>query len=163
MSGGEQPPEAGRLVATLRARRETLAVAESLTGGLLAATLVDVPGASAVFRGGLVVYATDLKETLAGVDPGLLDAVGAVHPEVAVALAAGARTRCGATWALSTTGVAGPGAVDGHPPGTVFVGLAGPTGDRAHRLTVSGSRRAIRRGTVAAAVRLLGEELARSS
>src|SRR5215470_10980125 len=96
------------VVSALVVRAQTLAVAESLTGGLLAATLVDVPGASKVFRGGLVVYATDLKASLAGVPADLLAERGPVDPDVAVALAAGARERCGATWGLGTTGVAGP-------------------------------------------------------
>ena len=90
----------GRLVA----RGETLATAESLTGGLLAATIVDVPGASNAYRGGLVVYATDLKATLAGVPPQLLEARGAVDPDVAAALAGGVRQRCRADWGLSTYG-----------------------------------------------------------
>jgi nicotinamide-nucleotide amidase len=114
------------LVAALSARGETVAVAESLTAGLVCATLARVPGASAVLRGGLVVYATELKTALAGVDPGLLAEHGAVHPEVAAQLAEGARDRCGATWGLGLTGVAGPSAQDGVEPGTVYVGLAGP-------------------------------------
>ena len=115
------------LIAALRRRGETLAVAESLTGGLLAATLVDVPGASRVFRGGLIVYATDLKATLAGVPAELLAARGPVDPDVAVALARGARERCGADWGLATTGVAGPEPQDGAAVGTVFVAVAGPS------------------------------------
>src|SRR6185369_8134485 len=118
--------DAAGLLAALAARGETLAVAESLTGGLLAATIVDVPGASAAFRGGFVVYATDLKATLAGVDRDLLASRGPVDPDVAVALAVGARERCGADWGLATTGVAGPDPQDGVPVGTVFVGIAGP-------------------------------------
>ncbi|MCW2609670.1 MAG: cina protein, partial [Cryptosporangiaceae bacterium] len=97
---------ADHVLAALRRRGETLAVAESLTGGLLAATLVAVPGASTVFRGGLVVYATDLKVTLAGVPADLLAERGPVDGDVAAALAAGARDRCGADWGLATTGVA---------------------------------------------------------
>lgn len=142
---------AGRTLAALSARRETLAVAESLTGGLLAATLVDVPGASDVFRGGLIVYATDLKATLAGVDPALLAARGPVDPDVAVALAEGARQRCGAQWGIATTGVAGPAAQDGAPVGTVFLGLAGPHGPhpaRRLRLPIDLGRDGIRRRAV---------------
>src|SRR4051794_41697803 len=108
---------AAAAVHTLVDRKETLATAESLTGGLVAATLVEVPGVSAVFRGGLVVYATDLKHALAGVPEGLLADRGPVDPDVAVALAHGARERCGADWGLATTGVAGPG-----PPGGGGVG-----------------------------------------
>jgi nicotinamide-nucleotide amidase len=142
------------LVEALRARAETLAVAESLTGGLLAATIVDVPGASKVFRGGFVVYATDLKHRLAGVDAQLLAARGPVDGDVAAQLAEGARARCEATWGLATTGVAGPDPQDGKPVGTVFVALAGPV-SAVERLSLTGDRAAIRRGAVAAALALL--------
>src|ERR671933_205540 len=98
------PPDvlltAAELVATLRARGQTLAVAESLTGGALAASVVDVPGASAVLRGAVVAYATDLKHRLLGVDGDLLAAQGPVHPEVARQMADGVRERLGATWGL---------------------------------------------------------------
>jgi nicotinamide-nucleotide amidase len=147
---------ADRAVRLLGARGQTLAVAESLTGGLLAATIVDVPGASRVFRGGLVVYATDLKATLAGVPEDLLAARGPVDPEVAVALAGGARARCAADWGLSTTGVAGPDPQDGVAVGTVYLGIAGPDGlARAHRLGLSGDRATIRRDSVVEALRLI--------
>jgi nicotinamide-nucleotide amidase len=146
-------------VARLKERGETLAVAESLTGGLLAATIVDVPGASAVFRGGLVVYATDLKSTLAGVPAQLLAARGPVDPDVAVALAKGARERCRADWGLATTGVAGPDPQDGHPVGEVYVGIAGPDSVDVRRLTLAGDRPAIRAGSVTAALALLTDTL----
>jgi nicotinamide-nucleotide amidase len=143
-------------LALLRARGQTLAVAESLTGGLLAATIVDVPKASDAFRGGLVVYATDLKASLAGVPLELLAAHGPVHPDVAAALARGARLRCTADWGVATTGVAGPDPQDGIPPGTVYVGLAGPDGlGLVRRLDLPGDRPAVRRGTVTAALDLL--------
>jgi nicotinamide-nucleotide amidase len=152
---------AAGLLAALRARRQTLAVAESLTGGLLAATIVDVPGASSVFRGGLVVYATDLKATLAGVDAGLLAERGPVDPDVAAALAVGASRRCGADWGLSTTGVAGPGPQDGLPAGTVYIGLRRPVGEGVvRRLALRGDRTAIRRDAVSAALTLLADLLA---
>src|SRR3954464_3816091 len=106
---------AAELLAALRARGQTLAVAESLTGGLLAAEFVAVPGASAVFRGGVVAYATDLKAALLGVPAPLLNSHGPVAPSVAAALAAGARERCGADWAAATTGVAGPDPQGGQP------------------------------------------------
>lgn len=160
---GEGTDAAG-LLATLAARGETLAVAESLTGGLLAATIVDVPGASAVFRGGFVVYATDLKATLAGVDADLLAARGPVDPDVAAALAVGARDRCRADWGLATTGVAGPDPQDGKPVGTVYVGLAGPGGGTVRSLTLSGDRDAVRAAAVDAALaELLSAVRARSA
>jgi nicotinamide-nucleotide amidase len=139
------------VVAALIGRGETLSVAESLTGGLLAATIVDVPGASTAFRGGLVVYATDLKATLAGVDPGLLAERGPVDPDVAVQLARGVRERCGSDWGLATTGVAGPTEQDGIAVGTVFIGFAAPDGSaEVHRLQIPAilGRATIRRRTV---------------
>lgn len=157
---GACPPVAVRaLVEVLAARRETLAVVESLTGGLLAATLVEVPGVSAVFRGGLVVYASDLKASLAGVPSGLLAERGPVDPEVAVAMAVGGRARCGADWALATTGVAGPDPQDGKPVGLVFVGVAGPSGAASRRLLLPGDRAAVRAGAVYAALGLLAERV----
>jgi nicotinamide-nucleotide amidase len=142
---------AADVIRALVGRGQTLATAESLTGGLLAATIVEVAGASAAFRGGLVAYATDLKASLAGVAPELLAERGPVDPDVAAALARGARERCGADWGLSTTGVAGPTEQDGRPVGTVFVGLAGPDGDaqaRGLHLSKDLGRAGIRRRTV---------------
>lgn len=140
------------VVAALRAVGATVAVAESLTGGLLTAALTSPPGASNAVRGGLVVYATDLKSTLAGVPVPLLDAEGPVSPDVAGALAAGARDRLGATYGLGLTGVAGPDSQGGRPVGTVYVGLAGPAGGRVRNLTLSGDRHAIRAAAVDAAL-----------
>jgi nicotinamide-nucleotide amidase len=151
--------EAAPLVRVLVDRRQTLAVVESVTGGLLAATLVEVPGVSAVFRGGLVVYATDLKASLAGVPPDLLAARGPVDPDVAVALAEGGRARCGADWALATTGVAGPDPQDGKPVGLVFVAVAGPSGAAVRRLFHPGDRPSVRAAAVTAALDLLAEQL----
>jgi nicotinamide-nucleotide amidase len=116
------------LIARLAALGQTVAVAESLTGGLVTARLIDVPGASAVVRGGVVAYATELKASLLGVDADLLARVGAVDAEVAQQMARGVRDRLGATWGLATTGVAGPDPQDGHPPGLVYVSVAGPHG-----------------------------------
>lgn len=116
-----------RVVAALTAAGLTVATAESLTGGLLAATLTEVPGASAVLRGGLVVYATDLKHRLAGVDAALLADRGPVDPDVAIALADGARIRCGADIGVGLTGVAGPAEQHGLPPGTWYVALRSST------------------------------------
>src|SRR4051812_47619675 len=99
---------AAELLADLRSRGWTIAVAESLTGGLLCAALVDVVGASRSLRGGVVAYATELKGALLGVDDAVLAARGAVDPEVARQMAAGVRVRLGADVGLATTGVAGP-------------------------------------------------------
>ncbi|MCJ0699953.1 nicotinamide-nucleotide amidohydrolase family protein [Frigoribacterium faeni] len=144
---------AGDVVAELTRRRLTIGVAESLTGGLLIAELIAVPGASAVVRGGVVAYQTELKHTLLGVDARLLADRGPVDPDVAEAMAAGVRrvvetdgtpTDIG----LATTGVAGPGPQDGHDPGVVFVGVAWGDETRVVALDLTGDRDAIRRGTV---------------
>lgn len=148
--------EAVRLLAD---RRETLATAESLTGGLVAATIVEIPGVSSVYRGGLVVYATDLKHELAGVPEGLLAERGPVDPDVALALAEGARRRCGAGWGLATTGVAGPDPQDGKPVGTVFVAVAGPFGAAVRELKLDGNRAVIRAESVTGVLRLLADRL----
>jgi nicotinamide-nucleotide amidase len=142
-------------VRLLVSRGETVAVAESLTGGLLAATIVQVPGVSAVFRGGLVVYATDLKASLAGVDERLLATRGAVDPDVAVALAEGARRVCRADWGVSTTGVAGPDPQDGKPVGLVYVAVVGPAQRRVDELRLDGDRAAVRAGAVSHALESL--------
>lgn len=157
---------AGELAAAVLARLtgagQTLAVAESLTGGLVAAALASVPGASAAFRGGVVAYATDLKAALLGVDPGLLAARGAVDPDVAAAMTRGARERLGATAAAATTGVAGPDPADGQPVGTVYIAADAGRGPAVRRLALSGTRNEIRRTAATECLRLLlatlGEE-----
>lgn len=132
------------LLAELGARRWTVAVAESLTGGLVSAALVDVAGASRTVRGAVVAYATDLKASLLGVDHELLATRGAVDPDVAAAMASGVRERLGADVGLATTGVAGPGTQDGHSPGTVHVAVATPDGVRVGSAQLPGDRRAVR-------------------
>jgi PncC family amidohydrolase len=112
---------AAQVVHVLTQRGGTVAVAESLTGGLLVAALVGVPGASKVVRGGVVAYMTDLKATLLDVDPDLLARAGAVDRDVALAMARGAARRLGADYGVATTGVAGPDPQDGHPVGEVWV------------------------------------------
>lgn len=118
--------DARGLIADLTIRQQSVATAESLTAGLLAATLAGVPGASEVLRGGLVTYTERTKITLAGVAPQILQEVGPVAAPTARALAVGARQRCEATWGVGLTGVAGPEPHGGHDVGTVFIGLAGP-------------------------------------
>ncbi|AIT61311.1 CinA family protein [Corynebacterium doosanense] len=129
---------AAEVVGLLKQRGETLSFCESLTAGLGSATIAEVPGASAVLRGGLVTYATDLKSGLAGVDTHLLDREGPVSPETARQMAAGARRVCGSDWAVSFTGVAGPDPQDGHEPGEVFIAVAGPDGVRSERARIDG-------------------------
>ncbi|MDG3010912.1 CinA family protein [Rhodococcus sp. D2-41] len=141
------PTCAPDLVAALAATGQTVASAESLTAGLFAATLAGVPGASAVLRGGVIVYATELKAQLAGVPQEVLDRDGPVAPTTARALAAGVRERCAATWGIGLTGVAGPDPQDGRPVGTVYIGIAGPEGTDVVELAAQGDRWAIRSGT----------------
>jgi nicotinamide-nucleotide amidase len=141
------------VIALLIERGLTIAVAESLTGGLLIASLVDVPGASAAVLGGVVAYNTELKHSLLGVDAELLAAHGAVHPDVAKQMALGVRIRLAvagrpADVGLATTGVAGPEPQDGQPVGTVFVGIAVGAEVQSVGLTLSGSRANIRTQTV---------------
>lgn len=157
----DRPDPAADVVAALTARGQFLATAESLTGGLLGAAITAVPGASAAYVGGVVAYATAMKHRLAGVDADLLAAQGPVSQSTAIALATGVRAATGADWAVATTGVAGPDAQDGHEPGEVWVGLAGPdAAARAVRLDLSGDRAAIREAAVVAALGLLAEALA---
>lgn len=153
------PVPAAGVVHALVDRRQTVATAESLTGGLIAAALVEVAGVSAAYRGGFVVYATDLKHELAGVPGDLLAERGPVDPDVAVALARGARERCGADWGLATTGVAGPEPQDGVPVGKVYVAVAGPGVADVRELEIDGGRAAVREGSVTAALSLLMEHL----
>ncbi|WP_323132355.1 CinA family protein [Kineococcus indalonis] len=151
-AGGPLPPAAG-VVAALRAAGLSVATAESLTGGLVCAALVDVPGASAVVRGAVVAYATELKTSVLGVDARLLARTGPVDAEVARQMARGVRERLGADVGLATTGVAGPGPADGHEAGTVYVAVAAdalPGGAVARRLALAGERAAVRRGAVEA-------------
>ncbi|WP_460726825.1 CinA family protein [Nocardia heshunensis] len=143
---------AGELVAVLAEAGQTVATAESLTAGLLAATIAGIPGASAVLRGGLIVYATDLKQSLADVSADTLTTDGPVAASTAEQLAVGARRRCGSDWGIGLTGVAGPEPQDGKPVGTVFLGIAGPQSTEVLRLKLSGDRWTIRVGAVRAAV-----------
>jgi nicotinamide-nucleotide amidase len=146
---------ARQIVALLTASGQTVAMAESLTGGLVVAALTSIPGASVVVRGGVVAYATDLKATLLGVPGDLLARHGPVDPRVAAAMAAGVRARLGATYGLSTTGVAGPGPADGKPQGTVFIAVDGPSGLVRSGLQLDGSRQQIREQVVRSILSLL--------
>lgn len=142
-----------RLIATLESRGLTVAVAESLTGGLLTSELIRTPGASAVVRGGIVAYDTELKHSLLGVDAGLLAVYGAVHADVARQMAAGVRAaltvaELPADIGIATTGVAGPDPQDGQPVGTVFVAIAIGMDIHVLELQLDGDREAIRSGVV---------------
>jgi nicotinamide-nucleotide amidase len=155
------PVTAAEVHARLAELGATVALAESLTGGLLCAALTDPPGASTTVRGGLVVYATDLKASLAGVSESLLAERGAVDPDVALALARGARARLGASFGVGVTGVAGPDPQDGKAVGTVFAAVAGPHRDTVREYRLAGDRREIRAAAVQACLDLLASEYRR--
>ncbi len=158
-------PAASKLIAALTAAGHSLATAESLTGGLLAATLVSVPGASSVFAGGIIAYDTRLKEQLLGVSGELLAAEGPVAEQVALQMASGVRLRCAVTdtpcdIGVATTGVAGPDPdpQTGQPPGTVWIAVDYRGQRVAKRLRLSGDRMRIRQQTVAAALQLISAQ-----
>ncbi|MFT4231058.1 MAG: CinA family protein [Microbacterium sp.] len=162
VSARRSEPE--RLVARLKELHWTVGVAESLTGGLVVSALVDVPGASAVLRGGVVAYATDVKHSVLGVDAALLRAHGPVHPLVAGQLADGVRAvlsrdghRCDV--GIATTGIAGPDSPDGQPVGTVHLAVSTALGTRIEALALGGSRATIRAEAARAAIRLALEAL----
>lgn len=146
---------AASVIASLTAHGMTVATCESLTGGMICAALVDVPGASAVVRGGLITYQTDTKSLLADVPADLIDRHGVVSAEVARAMAEGARQKLGVDLAVSATGMASPGGDDEPPAGTVFLGIAAHGGVRAVGLQLAGTRQEIRRETVQAALKEL--------
>lgn len=140
----------------LRSRGWTLGIAESLTGGAVAAEFVSVSGASAVLLGGVVAYATPVKHTLLGVDAGVLEEHGPVHPLVAKQMADGVRSAVAvdgrrADAGISTTGIAGPDSPDGQPVGTVHIGVVTPVGERTEAFHFSGDRAEIRAQSVQAA------------
>ena len=147
--------QAPEVVAELTRRGQTLATAESLTGGLVAGAVTDVPGASAVLVGGVVAYATEVKVALLRVPAEIVDGPGVVSAECATAMALGVRDLLGSDWAVSTTGVAGPDEQEGKPAGRVFVAVVGPSGVLAHRLDLAGTRDEIRARTVTAALDVL--------
>jgi nicotinamide-nucleotide amidase len=133
------------VVGLLNGRRNTVAAAESITGGLVASTLISVPGASDTFREGFVTYSNEAKIERLGVSRATLEAHGAVSAEVCVEMALGARAAAGTDYALSTTGIAGPtGAVPGKPTGLCFVALAGPDGMYCRRFQFPGDREMVR-------------------
>ena len=153
-------PGAEALVRLLKDRGETVAVAESLTGGLVAAELTAVPGASKVFRGSVTAYATDVKARILGVDGELLARRGAVDPDVALQMARGVRGVLDADWGIATTGVAGPQPQDGQPVGTVYVAVAGLSyQEKVVELGLNGDRAEIRMVTVRSVLALLLRQL----
>jgi nicotinamide-nucleotide amidase len=147
-----------QIIHAFSAAGQTIATAESLTGGLLCAALTHVPGASAVVRGGVVAYATDIKRDVLDVDEQLLAVTGPVDPDVAAAMAQSACLILGADVGIATTGVAGPDEQDGKPVGTVFIAMASPERIlQVVELALEGSREEIRVATTQKALELLAE------
>jgi len=138
----------------------TLSTAESCTGGLCAAALVDLPGSSAWYSGGVVAYSNTIKHELLEVPKDVLRDHGAVSEPVALAMAEGVRSRCTSSVSCSTTGVAGPGGgTPEKPVGLVWIGVATPTGTQARRYHFSGDRLSVRQQTVDACFELLLEQI----
>ncbi len=135
----------------LKQRGETICVAESLTGGGLAEALSSLPGSSRIFRGSVTAYQVEIKNSVLKVPLELISEMGTVSEEVAVSMAAGVKDLLGSTWSISTTGVAGPGPVDGVPAGTVWVAIEGPI-SQTLQLELSGTREIVRNATIAGAI-----------
>ena len=152
---------AGAVVAGCIARGLTFATAESLTAGLVAATIAEIPGCSAMLRGSVVAYHADLKQELLGVPEDAM-AQGPVSRDVALAMAQGARRVLGSDIGVATTGVAGPDPHGGDPAGSVWIAVSGPSGERAEHLMIEGSRQDVRTTTVEACLALVAAELTES-
>jgi nicotinamide-nucleotide amidase len=159
MADGAAGPDARELaveiLSLLTETGQTVAAAESLTGGLVAAALTDVPGSSKAFRGGVVAYATELKAHILGVDSRMLDRHGPVYAPVAAAMAEGVRLRLGATIGVATTGVAGPDPADGFPPGTVHIAVSLADDTVVRTMALNGNRDEVRRLAVERVLGLL--------
>ena len=143
------------ILASLRKSKQSLTVAESLTGGLLGGAITSVAGASDVFLGGIIAYHPRIKSEALAINPDVLSTHGVVSREVAVAMAHGVKARLGSDWAIATTGVAGPGPSGGVPAGRVWIAIVGPgleLAPFAQELTLSGERSEIRVATIARAL-----------
>lgn len=142
---------ANTVVAALKERGETVAVAESITAGGLGHALTYTPGASTVFLGGIIAYSNEVKSEFLGVDSALIEEFSVVSEEVANAMAEGVRKKFGTTWGIATTGIAGPGDFQGIPEGTVWVAIRGPI-NQSIQLQLDSGREAIRTGAISSAI-----------
>ena len=140
-----------QIVDALRKSGETLSTAESITGGSISSTLVGVPGASDVFKGGITAYSDEVKVAQLNVDPKLIEKYSAISEQVADAMAQGAVETFNTTWAIATTGVAGPGPVGVHEPGTVWLSIRGPI-NQTTALALSGEREMVRNAATSSAI-----------
>ena len=152
---------AAKVIDLLRERRQTISCAESITGGALTAALVSVSGASDVLLGSIVAYSKEIKISQLGLSAELIDDKGLVSKEVAIAMAKGARQRLGSSWAISSTGSAGPTALDGSTPGEIWIAILGPDRQESVKFSLNGARQEVISGAVESALTLL-ERILRS-
>jgi len=150
-----------KVIDLLRERRQTISCAESITGGALTAALVSVSGASDVLLGSIVAYSKEIKISQLGLSAELIDDKGLVSKEVAIAMAKGARQRLGSSWAISSTGSAGPTALDGSSPGEIWIAILGPDRQESVKFSLNGARQEVISGAVESAITLL-ERILRS-
>lgn len=139
------------IISTLVSHSESLATAESITAGGLSSAITSVEGSSQIFLGGVVAYQNNVKANFLGVDQKVIDEHTVYSQEVAIAMAKAVREKLGSTWAIATTGVAGPGPADGVASGTVWVAIDGPI-TQSLELSLSGGRESVRNATVATAI-----------
>jgi nicotinamide-nucleotide amidase len=144
-----------KVIDLLRERRETISCAESITGGALTAALVSVSGASDVLLGSIVAYSKEIKISQLGLSAELINDKGLVSKEVAIAMAKGARQRLGSSWAISSTGSAGPTALDGSSPGEIWIAILGPDRQESVKFSINGARQEVISGAVESALTLL--------
>jgi len=140
------------IVKTLSLRGETISTAESITGGLIGGAITGVPGSSEVFLGGVISYSNQMKKDELGITAADIKKVGVVSEAIAVAMALAIQKRTKSTWAISSTGVAGPGPIDGIPAGTVWIAIAGPKIAQGIELSIAGKREIVRFGAVESAL-----------
>ena len=143
---------AEEIVSILTDRKETLSIAESLTGGALTSAIVDVAGASHILKGSIIAYSIDIKVRELSVPQETIDRSGVVSEVVALKMAEGIRSRMATTWSMSSTGVAGPGPHHGIPAGTVWLAFVGPASKETVKLALDGDRSTVRRGAVESAL-----------
>ena len=146
---------AATVIDLLRKRSESISCAESFTGGALTSALVSVSGASDVLLGSIVAYSKEMKINQLGLSGELIEAKGLVSKEVALEMAKGARKRLGSSWAISSTGSAGPTALDGSTPGEIWIAIVGPDRGESMKLSLNGARLEVINGAVESALSLL--------
>ena len=152
---------AAKVIDLLRERSESISCAESITGGALTSALVSISGASDVLLGSIVAYSKEMKINQLGLSAELIDEKGLVSKEVALEMAKGARQKLGSSWAISSTGSAGPRALDGSSPGEIWIAIVGPDRQESVKLSLNGARQEVINGAVESALTLL-ERILRS-